>query len=106
MRSKKPLQVGSKTAGCCSYERQAYRRSTVISATAGARVDEEGLTFDVRIQPHGEWTTEIDVAATLPRVQQRGGRPPRQGNGGGRTWNLTSGVGSVTLPGSSEAGSH
>ena len=69
-----------------AYERQAYRRSTVISATAGARVDEEGLTFDVRLQPHGEWTTEIDVAATCLRVQQRGGRPPRQGNGGGRTW--------------------
>jgi glycogen debranching enzyme len=62
-----------------AYERQAYRRSTVISATAGARVDEEGLTFDVRLQPHGEWTTEIDVTATLPPVRRRGGRPSPTG---------------------------
>jgi glycogen debranching enzyme len=66
-----------------AYERQAYRRSTVISATAGARIDEGGLTFDVRLQPHGEWTTEIDVTATLPPVRRRGGRRPRRNGGGG-----------------------
>jgi glycogen debranching enzyme len=59
-----------------AYERQTFRRSTVISATAPARIDKNGLTFKVRLEPHGEWTTEIDVAATLLSVGKRGGRPP------------------------------
>src|ERR1044072_8000748 len=44
-----------------SYERDTYRRVTTISASAPAEVDEKGLTFSVRIQPHGEWTTDLDV---------------------------------------------
>jgi glycogen debranching enzyme len=46
-----------------SYERRTFSRSTVISATAPARVDKHGLTFDVRLEPHGAWTTDIEVAA-------------------------------------------
>jgi glycogen debranching enzyme len=57
-----------------AYERQTFSRSTVISATAPARVDKKGLTFKVRLEPHGEWTTEIDVATALP-VGRRAGRP-------------------------------
>src|SRR6266542_3475295 len=41
------------------YERQTFRRSTVISATATAQIDKGGLTFNVRLEPHGTWTTEI-----------------------------------------------
>ena len=48
------------------YERQTYARSTLISSSARAKVDEKGLTFQVRIPPHGEWTTELDVAAQIP----------------------------------------
>src|SRR6266540_2650590 len=47
------------------YERQTFSRSTVISATSPARIDENSLTFDVHLEPHGKWTTQIDVAATL-----------------------------------------
>jgi glycogen debranching enzyme len=43
------------------YERDTYRRLTTISASAPAQVDEKGLTFSVRIEPHGEWTTDLDV---------------------------------------------
>jgi glycogen debranching enzyme len=43
------------------YERDTYRRLTTISASARAEVDEKGLTFSVRIEPHGEWTTDLDV---------------------------------------------
>jgi glycogen debranching enzyme len=46
------------------YERGPYARATVISANAKAKVDERGLTFKVRIQPHKEWTAELEVAAT------------------------------------------
>ena len=43
------------------YERGAFARQTTISATAPARLDKKGLTFAVRIQPQGQWTTDLDV---------------------------------------------
>ncbi len=45
------------------YERETYRRATVIEATTPAKVDEGGLTFKVRIESHGEWSTAVDVTA-------------------------------------------
>ena len=35
------------------YERETFRRETAISATAPAKVDADGLTFKVQIEPHG-----------------------------------------------------
>ena len=63
-----------------SYERQTFSRSTTISATAPARVDEHGLTFDARLEPHGAWTTEIEVAAgaVVPARKARGARSARE----------------------------
>jgi glycogen debranching enzyme len=58
-----------------AYERQTFSRSTVISASAPARIDKNGLTFTVHLEPHEEWTTEIDVTATLLPVRKRGERP-------------------------------
>jgi glycogen debranching enzyme len=49
-----------------AYERQTYRRATVISSTERARIDRNGLTFKVRVEPHGEWTTDLVVAASGP----------------------------------------
>jgi len=43
------------------YERETFKRATDISATAPARVDKKGLTFKTRIEPHGEWSTNLDV---------------------------------------------
>jgi glycogen debranching enzyme len=43
------------------YERETFRRMTTISASAPATVDEKGLTFVVAIEPHGSWTTDLDV---------------------------------------------
>jgi glycogen debranching enzyme len=63
-----------------SYDRRTFRRSTVISATAPARVDKTGLTFNVRLEPHGKWTTEIDVAAA-PVPVRKTGRVPSTRNG-------------------------
>ena len=45
------------------YERETYRRQTVITASAPAKIDEDGLTFNVHIEPHGEWKTALDVVA-------------------------------------------
>jgi len=43
------------------YERETFRRETTITASARATVDEDGLTFKVRVPAHGSWTTDLDV---------------------------------------------
>ena len=57
------------------YERETFKRATVISATAPARLDENGLTFKIRLESHGEWSTELDVVTALPGWE---GAPGRQ----------------------------
>jgi glycogen debranching enzyme len=67
------------------YQRDTYRRLTTISASAPAEVDEKGLTFSLRIEPHGEWTTDLDVVTSVgaggrfarPKYErgQKGARP-------------------------------
>ena len=44
-----------------TYERDTYKRQTAISASAPARIDERGLTFEVGVAGHGSWTTDLDV---------------------------------------------
>jgi glycogen debranching enzyme len=66
------------------YERDTYRRETGISASAPATYDDNGLTLLAHIEPHGEWTTDLDVvtalgpagAYTRPKYE-RGGRNAR-----------------------------
>jgi glycogen debranching enzyme len=48
-----------------AYDRGTFGRSTEISASAPARLDKNGLTFKIRIEPHDEWSTELDVV-TVP----------------------------------------
>jgi glycogen debranching enzyme len=43
------------------YERETFARMTTISASAPAAIDEKGLTFVGTIEPHGSWTTDLDV---------------------------------------------
>jgi glycogen debranching enzyme len=43
------------------YDRDSFGRSTSISASAKAKVDKNGLTFRLRVPPHGQWSTELDV---------------------------------------------
>jgi glycogen debranching enzyme len=43
------------------YERETFGRMTTISASAPAKLDENGLTFSVHIEPQGKWTTDLDV---------------------------------------------
>jgi glycogen debranching enzyme len=67
------------------YQRDTYRRLTTISASAPAEVDVEGLAFSLRIEPHGEWTTDLDVVTAVgaggryarPKYErgQKGARP-------------------------------
>jgi glycogen debranching enzyme len=55
------------------YERDTYRRETLISATTPVDLDEHGLTFSVQVQPHGAWTTLMHVRAALWGSIKRGG---------------------------------
>ncbi|MFI2652084.1 glycogen debranching N-terminal domain-containing protein [Micromonospora fulviviridis] len=45
------------------YQREAFCRETLVSSTVPARVDEQGLTYHVRLEPHGQWTTNLHVQA-------------------------------------------
>jgi len=45
-----------------SYDRSTYGRSTEISASEKAQIDETGLTFEIAIPGHGSWSTTVDVS--------------------------------------------
>jgi glycogen debranching enzyme len=49
--------------GCLrlGYQRANFQRETTISSTEPAQFDDDGLTYDIRIGPHGEWVTELHV---------------------------------------------
>ena len=47
------------------YERETFRRETLISSGAPARIDEHGFTFDLVIEPDGSWSTEFEVVTAL-----------------------------------------
>ncbi|HEY6569323.1 MAG TPA: glycogen debranching N-terminal domain-containing protein [Candidatus Limnocylindrales bacterium] len=53
------------------YQRETFRRETTISATAPATADEHGLTFKVTLEPHGTWTTDLNVVTSLGGLGRR-----------------------------------
>ena len=53
------------------YQRETFRRETTISASEPATVDEHGLTFTVRVEPHGSWTTDLNVVTSLGGLGRR-----------------------------------
>jgi glycogen debranching enzyme len=58
-----------------AYERETFRRATEISATNRARIDKNGLTFKTRIEPHGEWSTNLDVVTAVLGSGERHDQP-------------------------------
>jgi glycogen debranching enzyme len=66
------------------YERETFRRETVISTSAAAEIDEGGLAFAVQIEPHGAWTTDLDVVTVA--IGAAGGThlQPKYARGGKR----------------------
>jgi glycogen debranching enzyme len=57
------------------YRRETFVRETRISATAPATVDEAGLTFEVLVEPHGQWSTDLDVVTALGPPGEDRARP-------------------------------
>jgi glycogen debranching enzyme len=47
------------------YQRETFTRATRISSSAPAQVDPKGLSFSVRIKPHGSWSTVVDVEVAI-----------------------------------------
>ena len=60
------LESGAGRSLVLSYQREMFRRATTISATTPAKIDKTGLTFRVRLEPHGVWSTELTVTADQP----------------------------------------
>ncbi|MET8911033.1 glycogen debranching N-terminal domain-containing protein [Micromonospora sp. NPDC004551] len=48
-----------------TYRREGFHREAVVTSTAPAEADREGLTFRIRVGPHGEWTTSLHVATKI-----------------------------------------
>ncbi|MFY1672860.1 glycogen debranching N-terminal domain-containing protein [Plantactinospora sp. WMMB334] len=59
---------------CLTYQRETFRRESVVTSSAPAEFDEHGLTFALRIDAHGKWRTRLRVE-TL--VEGAGGRDIR-----------------------------
>jgi glycogen debranching enzyme len=62
------------------YDRGSFGRATEITSSAPAKFDRNGLTFRIRIEPHGEWKTQLDVVTTNmgPGQAAEGPRDPKR----------------------------
>jgi glycogen debranching enzyme len=47
------------------YERETFRRETTVTADAPAQFDDRGMTLVAHVDPHGRWTTRLQVAAAV-----------------------------------------
>ncbi len=57
------------------YERETFRRETTITSTAPAKLDEDGLSFSLKIGPHGSWTTDLAVVTALVSQAEKHDKP-------------------------------
>jgi glycogen debranching enzyme len=51
------------------YRRETYERRTIITSSQPAAIDDAGLTFRVHIEPHGDWSTSLDVAIAMGKTK-------------------------------------
>jgi glycogen debranching enzyme len=47
------------------YERDTFRRETMISSTSPCVFDGHGLTFSISLPEHGQWSTEVQVVTAI-----------------------------------------
>ncbi|GAB3796310.1 glycogen debranching N-terminal domain-containing protein [Micromonospora zhanjiangensis] len=67
-RSERPGRIHTRVEQEClrlSYERETFVRETIVSAREPHDTDAGGMTFTVRIPPHGRWSTGIHVHCVL-----------------------------------------
>ncbi|WFE49269.1 glycogen debranching N-terminal domain-containing protein [Micromonospora sp. WMMD1155] len=47
------------------YQRQRFVRQTTVQSTAPVEVDEQGMTFRIRVPPDGKWETDLHIAMNM-----------------------------------------
>ena len=62
------------------YRREEFVRETWITSSTPAKLDEHGLSFTMRIEPHGTWTTDIDVVTTVVMTGEERQLPKYRGD--------------------------
>ncbi|MFG3713113.1 glycogen debranching N-terminal domain-containing protein [Micromonospora sp. NPDC047730] len=68
-----------------TYRRENFHRETVISSSAPAHVEVSGMTFRIRLAPHGEWRTRLRVATVVYGARGEDVRASLPLYGGSRT---------------------
>ncbi|MEU1841458.1 amylo-alpha-1,6-glucosidase [Micromonospora chersina] len=48
-----------------TYRREGFHREVMVTSTAPGDFDQEGLTYRLRVGPHGEWTTQLHVETSI-----------------------------------------
>jgi glycogen debranching enzyme len=51
-----------------TYRRDTFARATVISTSEACDIDQDGLTFQVHLEPHSSWKVDLNVAISVPDV--------------------------------------
>src|SRR6266699_187148 len=59
-----------------AYERETFSRSTAISSSQPCVLDEHGLTFEIKLGPHGTWKTGLDVVTGVLGTSDGGDEGP------------------------------
>jgi glycogen debranching enzyme len=54
-----------------TYRRETFERGTSVSSSTPARLSEDGLSFDLTIPAHGEWSTTLEVSASVRMASSR-----------------------------------
>ena len=65
-----------------TYRRERFVRQTVITSSESAEIDENGLTFRIRLDPRGEWRTTVDVVVAQAGLGQNADRTKARRTGG------------------------
>jgi glycogen debranching enzyme len=52
------------------YRRETFVRETWITSSAPAEIDQKGLRFRVHLEPHGEWSTSLDVLTAIDGTEE------------------------------------
>ncbi len=54
------------------YRRDTFFRATIISASEPCEMDDDGLTFQIHVEPHDAWKTDIKVSMTVLGIGEEG----------------------------------
>jgi glycogen debranching enzyme len=73
-----------------NYKRENFERQTRITSSVPAKVDADGLTFDLTIDAHGSWDTVLEVAIAAPGMNI--GQKVVSGSRAGHTHDMARGL--------------